>query len=315
MDAFESREGLAIVIGASSLDVVGRLENELRDGISNPSVIRTSFGGVARNVAENLARLGQPVALLSVVGKDRIGQELVDHTGQAGVDVSCIHRTDKFPTGFYMGIIGEEGTRKFAFDDMRISQQLSEAYITYNEDLISQASLIFVDANVPEESMRRIIEIAHYSDIPICADPTSVVLSPHLFPYLKDINIIVPNAQEAAALIGKTFNPDSIEQAMDAARKLVSLGVEEAFISIGENGICYASSETSGHFPGTASLVVDPTGAGDALTAAVLFAHLNEIPLDDAARLAVSAATLTTRYPGTVDPNLTLQLLYDEFAS
>ena len=315
MDAFESREGLAIVIGASSLDVVGRLENDLRVGISNPSVIRTSFGGVARNVAENLARLGQPVALLSVVGKDRIGQELIEHTGLAGVNVSCIHRTDLFPTGFYMGIIGEDGTRKFAFDDMRISQQLSEAYITYHEDMISQASLIFVDANVPEESMRRITEIARYCDIPVCADPTSVVLSPHLFPYLKEINIIVPNAQEAAALIGKPFNPESVEQVMEAARKLVSLGVEEAFISIGEKGICYASAETSGHYPGTPSLMVDPTGAGDAITAAVLFAHLNEIPLDDAARLAVSAANLTARYPGTVDPNLTLQLLYDEFAS
>ena len=314
MNTYDMQDGMAVIIGASSLDVIGRLENKLQPKVSNPSVIRTSFGGVARNVAENLARLGQSVSLLSVVGKDRIGDELVNHTQQAGVDMSCVHRTDLFPTGFYMGVLDESGNRKFAFDDMRISSHLSEAYITYNEELFNQASLVFIDANVPEASLRRIIEIARYLNIPICADPTSVVLSPHLFPYLKDINILVPNSQEASALIKKKIDPANVDEGIAAARKLVAMGVEEVFISIGDKGICYASSETSGHIPGIQTQVVDPTGAGDALTAAVLFSHLNGIPLDDAARLAVSAATITVRHQGTVYPGLNLQLLYDELS-
>jgi pseudouridine kinase len=52
-----------LIIGASGLDVVGRLEDDLLAGTSNPARIRAGFGGVARNVAENLARLGQPVQL------------------------------------------------------------------------------------------------------------------------------------------------------------------------------------------------------------------------------------------------------------
>lgn len=315
MEKNDLRDGLAVIIGASSLDVVGRLQKNLRLGTSNPSIIRTSFGGVARNVAENLARLGQPVVLLSVVGKDRIGDDLIAHTEQAGVDVSSIHRTDAFPTSFYMGVLEQDGSRKFAFDDMRISTQLSEAYITYNEDVFNQASLIFIDANVPEETLRRVIEIARYCDIPVCADPTSVVLSPHLFPYLKNIHILVPNALEASALIKKKFDPNDVEKASAAARQLVAMGVEEVFLSIGDKGICYASSETSGHIPGILTQVIDPTGAGDAVTAAVLFAHLNDIPLDDAARLAISAATITVRHQGTVDPNISLQLLYDELST
>ena len=58
--------------------------------------------------------------------------------------------------------------------------------------------------------------------------------------------------------------------------------------------------------------IVDPTGAGDALTAAVIFSMLNQIPLDDAVRLGVSAASLTLRHRGAVVPDLSLEKLYDQ---
>ncbi len=60
-----------LVLGAAGMDVVGRLESELKPATSNPARIRRSYGGVARNVAENLARLGQPVRLITVVGEDK----------------------------------------------------------------------------------------------------------------------------------------------------------------------------------------------------------------------------------------------------
>ena len=69
---------------------------------------------------------------------------------------------------------------------------------------------------------------------------------------------------------------------------------------------------TSGQIPAIHTEVVDPTGAGDALTAAVMFALLNDIPVDDAVRLGVSSATLTLRCPVSVVPDLSLQKLYDE---
>ncbi len=89
-----------LVIGAAGRDVIGRLEQEaLRPGVSNPAQIRTGFGGVARNVAENLARLGQPVSLISVVGRDRRGEELLEHAAAAGIDVTPVVRSPDLPTG------------------------------------------------------------------------------------------------------------------------------------------------------------------------------------------------------------------------
>jgi pseudouridine kinase len=77
-------------------------------------------------------------------------------------------------------------------------------------------------------------------------------------------------------------------------------------------GVAYASPEVSGLVPAVQTVILDPTGAGDALTAAVIFALLNEIPLDEAVKLGASAAALTLRTPGSVVPDLSLELLYDQ---
>jgi pseudouridine kinase len=303
-----------LVIGASGLDVVARLHKDLQMGTSNPARIRASFGGVARNVAENLARLGQPVSLLSVIGKDRIGDDILAYTRQAGVDVSAVYTTDKYPTGFYMGVLDEHGTRQFAFDDMRILDELSESYLAYNEDLFEKSGLVFLDANLPEKVMARAFKLAHKYKLPVCADPTSQSLVSRLKPYLRQLKLITPNCTEAGILTGQHFDAADRDAALEAARALISQGVSMVFITQAELGVCYATSETSGHIPAIHTTVVDPTGAGDALTAAVIYALMNDIEIDDAARLGVSAASLALRHPGTVFPDLSLERLYDELA-
>ena len=101
---------------------------------------------------------------------------------------------------------------------------------------------------------------------------------------------------------------------MEAAKCLVSQGVEIAIVTMAESGVSYATSETSGYVPPVRTNIVDPTGAGDALTAAVLFGLLNQMPIDDAVRLGVAAESLTMAYRGAVVPDLSLEKLYDQLA-
>jgi len=314
MKSRKTESDRVLVIGGSSLDVVGRLETSLQMASSNPAHIRTSFGGVARNVAENLARLGQPVSLLSVIGKDRIGDEVLAHTMQAGVDVSAVYTTDKFPTGFYMGVLNEDGIRQFGFADMRILEELTDSYIAYNEDLFEKAGLVFVDANLPDDALKEAFKLARKYKLAVCADPTSVSLAARLIPYFRQIKLIAPNRIEAGILTGQHFESGDRDAAMDCARTLVNQGIEIALVTLAEYGLCYATSETNGHIPAIRTKVADPTGAGDALVAAIIYALMNNIEIDDAARLGISAATLALRYAGTVYPDLSLEKLYDELA-
>ncbi len=76
-------------------------------------------------------------------------------------------------------------------------------------------------------------------------------------------------------------------------------------MTLGAQGLAYADRTGSGHVPAARTHIVDATGAGDALTAGVIFGLINNIPLDELVRLGVSAATLTLRSPESVVPELT----------
>ena len=305
-------EAPVLVVGAASVDVVGRLRGELKMGTSNPAQIRVSFGGVARNVAENLARLGHPVRLLTVAGADPDGDRLLEQAEGAGVDTSAVMRTPNYPTGHYLGAISTRGELQAALDDMRAMAMLTAAYLEEHAAHFKEASLLFLDANLSKKSLRKAFSLARQAKLPVFADPTSVSLAPRLAPFLDRITVINPNWNEAAILCDQPPGIPCSEDALESAKRLVSLGVGLAIVTLAQLGVCYATSETSGQMPAIRTEVVDPTGAGDALSAAVIFALLNDIPLDDAIRLGVSAATLTLRHQGSVLPDLSLEKLYDQ---
>ncbi|MCS6906588.1 MAG: carbohydrate kinase family protein [Anaerolineales bacterium] len=310
---FEFRsDGPVVVIGAAGVDIVGRLEGELHEGSSNPARIRITYGGVARNVAENLARLGQAVFLLTAVGQDEYGQRLVESARAAGVDTEYVIFCEDCLTGMYMGILNPKAEILFALDSMEVTRNLTPAYVRKHAPLFKKASFVFIDMNLPSETIRTVFSLAKRYRVPVCADPTSMYLAPRLLPYLAQTFLITPNFSEACLLAQQPEKPPSPPQALLIAKALVSQGVSVVIITLAEQGLCYASSETNGHIPAIQTEILDPTGAGDALTAAVLFALLNEMPLDEAVRLGVSAATLTLRYPGAVVPDLTLEKLYDQ---
>jgi pseudouridine kinase len=301
-----------LVIGAAGLDMVGKVRSGLRQHTSNPAQIRLSFGGAARNVAENLLHLGTPVNFLTVVGNDLPGYQIIDGLANVGANVEGVVHSDQYPTGTYLAILNREGRLEYGLDDMRILGELSPKAIHDRGELFSQSSILFIDANLSKETLRTIFSIAHKAKLPVCADPTSALLASKLIPYLGRLRLVVPNRIEASILSGRSTVPTNRREATQAAKQLVSQGVEIAIVTMAETGVCYATSATSGYVPPVRTEVIDPTGGGDALTAAVLFGLLNQMPIDDAVRLGVAAESLTLAYRGAVLPDLSLEKIYDQ---
>lgn len=304
-------DGPVLVIGAAGVDLVGRLSTAFKAGTSTPAKIRTTFGGVARNVAENLARLGNPVTLLTAVGDDENGYRLLEAVAETGVDTSRVLCCRDQSTGTYLAVIDSAGELALALDDMRVMNSLTSEYLKEHEEAFRGAALMLVDMNLGPKALRTAISLARKARIPIFCDPTSVSLARRMKPFLDRLYFVAPNASEAAVLCGLEVHPSDQGLALEAANCLVSSGVQIAVISLAEFGLVYATTEARGYIPAITTDIVDPTGAGDALTAALIFALLNDIPLDEAMRLGVSAASLTLRYPGAVYPDLSLEVLYN----
>jgi pseudouridine kinase len=308
----ESRELPVLVIGAAGWDMVGRVRSDLVRNTSNPAQIRLAFGAAARNVAESLLRLGTPVTFLTVVGADESGDRLINALASAGADVDAVLHSSQYPTGSYLAVVNPNGRLEYGLDDMRVLGELSSHYIHAHEYLFARSSLVFIDTNLSKQALRAVMSVSLRLGLPVCADPTSVILASKLLPYLRRLRLVVPNIGEASVLCGSKSTLTTRKDAISAAKSIVSQGVEIAIVTMAEAGVCYATSETSGFAPSVRTEVIDPTGAGDALTAAVLFGLINQMPIDDAVRLGVAAESITLSYRGAVVPDLSLEKLYDQ---
>ena len=304
-------EAHVLVIGAASIDTKGRPNQAIRPGTSTPGSVRASAGGVARNIAENLARLGESVVLLTAVGEDDAGRFILQQARQSGIEVSQVVVTPDHSTASYLAILDVAGNLVMSIYDMGIiGDTISARYIRQQRILFQKAKMIVLDANVPPEALRAVFRMARSFGLPVCADPTSASLAPVLRPHLHQLTLTTPNAAEAEALCGVRVTDR--ESGLAAAHRLVGMGVQIAITTLGATGLVYATSHESGHIPAIDSEIADLTGAGDALTAAVVFGLLNDVAVDEAVRLGVSAAALTVQCRETVCPGLSLERLYDQ---
>ncbi|MCW5849332.1 MAG: carbohydrate kinase family protein [Anaerolineae bacterium] len=300
-----------VVMGAASIDIKGRALEPLLPLTSNPGAIQLGLGGCARNVAENLARLGISTTLVSVVGSDLFGQAILSHTADAGVDVSPVIVSPDYHTGAYLTLLEAEGQTLVCLDDMSALEMLTPELVASQDDLFYGADMIIVDANLPQPTLECVAQLARSEGIPLCVDPTSVILAPKLTHLLNQIDLFVPNMAEAEVYCG--CDVGDREQAIGVARTLVKRGVGTAIVTLGAEGVAFATFDESGWIPAfPIDDIVDPTGVGAALTAGVIFGLLNQVPLDEAVRLGASAAALTLQSPETVRSDLNLDMLYDK---
>ncbi len=275
---------------------------------------RFSFGGVARNVAENLARLGQPVELITAIGSDRLGSDLLAHTRSCGVDVSVCQCVENCSTASYLAVYNQDAKLEVALEDMRVLSAITPAFLKQHEERFHEAGLVFVDANLSPQTLKTVMQLARKAGVPVCADTTSTRLARKLTPHQDKLFLLTANSAEASILCDHQPEVSERTSALEAARKLVDRDSEIVIITLAQFGVCYATPEVTGHVPAVRTKIVDPTGAGDALTASVLFGLVNGIPLDDSVRLGVTAASLVLKHSGPVLPGLSLERLYDELA-
>lgn len=299
------REPGIVVIGGANVDVKAQSDRPAIEHTSNPGRATTSSGGVARNIAENLARLGDQVHLISVVGRDPLGDELLDYTGASGVDVGCVVRTNR-PTGTYTAVLDSDGELLVAIADMSAVEELDPPALRARADLIRQAGLIVADGNLRRDSLEELLDLA--DGVRVIVEPVSV---PKVSRWREVIDervfALTPGREELAALSGMPTQTD--DELVAASRVLHDKGVQAVWVSLGDQGSLLSTIRDTEWFPAIPGMVTDVTGAGDAMLAAFCHVLLEEGTLAEAVRLGHAAAAVTVGSPHTVHPDLTLDLL------
>lgn len=303
--------GHILVVGAMLLDTKGKPTAGLEPGTSNPGTIRSTRGGTARNVAENLAHLGATVMLISAVGNDPTGERLLAQTAESGVDISHTLIIEGQNTGAYIALLDSDGSMTVALDDVTVMECITPDYLYKNRRLFRDAEMIMIDGSLTPSAMGTAVRLATKYDKPVCADPSSARLAYKLRPHLSKLHLVVPNEVEAAELCQIDFFGHDPDASLEMARQLVKKGVETVVVTLSDFGLDYATSDETGYISANYVQMVDSTGTGDAVTAAIMFGMLNDLSTVESIRLGAAAASLTLQTAATAVPDLSLDMLYD----
>lgn len=283
-----------VCFGGLHWDVKARLAEPLRRGTSNPVVTSRTPGGVAANVARSLARLGVPVAIVSVVGEG--AAPLLEAISAEGVDVSGVEVVAGAATASYTAILEPDGSLAAGIADMTVYEHMDRAWGLRRA---ARGDLWFADANIPAAGVEALHAASPGSDWFV--DPVSVAKSSRISGALDGAACVFPDELEAAALTGED-DPEV------AARTLVGLGSHRVVVTLGQAGVVVADGSGVVRRPAVApDRVADVTGAGDAFVAG----YLGGIALDadDPVTWGLAAASLAVETLETVPDDFGLPRL------
>ncbi|MDT0201715.1 carbohydrate kinase [Nocardioides sp. AE5] len=304
-----SDQPAVVVIGGANIDVKAHSLAPASQGTSNPGRGEMTPGGVGRNIAENLARLGTRTHLVANVGTDPIGDGLLAATSAAGVHVEHVRRTAT-ATGTYTAILDADGELVIAVADMAASDEMGPEAVEAARDLIGHASHVVLDGNLAAPTLARALDLCHEAGTRIVVEPVSVAKARLLSPALvadRPVFAVTPNADELTALTDLPARTD--RQLLKAAAQLHDRGVEHVWVRLGGRGSLLSSTGSHVFLDAHPIDVVDVTGAGDAALAAFVHALLDGKEPVEAAAWAHVAAALTINSPHTVRPDLTARLV------
>ncbi|WP_209737708.1 carbohydrate kinase [Aureimonas populi] len=301
----------AICIGGAVLDRKYHAREPLIFETSNPVDGHRSFGGVARNVAENLARLGVDVGFVSIVGDDETGRALTRHLRDLGADVSHVVTTAERPTAEYAAILGPGNDLVLGIADMEIFNLFQPAWLDRAWPHLASASWVFCDCNMPAAVIEALISRKAAARYKLAVDTVSSPKALRLPADLSGIDLLFTNHDEANALLaaGGERAPREPLEPCEAASALVGRGAREAVVTLGAGGYAVASRAGAALMRPVPAHPVDITGAGDAMIAGTLYQILQGEETPAATRTGALLATLTTESDSSVHPDLSQRLL------
>ncbi|MCR8547152.1 PfkB family carbohydrate kinase [Salipiger sp. P9] len=280
-----------LCIGSVLWDVIGRSASHMRQGSDVPGRITRLPGGVALNIAMTLARFGLNPALLSAVGRDREGNELIDACAQLGCDTRFVYRSDDLPTDRYMAVEGANGLIAAIADAHSLERAGARIFRALTDGTLGAADrpypgAIALDGNLTEALLDEIARDPAFAAADLRIAPASPGKAERLLPFLRaKRGVLYVNLEEAGLLCQAQF-----DSAPQAAARLVERGAARAVVTDGGDAACDASPEGLVAERPPEVLVTRVTGAGDTFMAAHIVAELRGADRAQALTLALDAA-------------------------
>lgn len=283
-----------LCIGSILWDIIGRSHLVMRQGSDVPGRITRLPGGVAMNIAMTLARFGMRPAVLTAIGRDAEGDELVTACGRLGVETAFVYRSDDLPTDRYMAVEGANGLIAAIADAHSLEAAGDKILRPLADGTLGSADApwrgpIALDGNLTAALLAEIAVSAVFAAADLRIAPASPGKAERLVPMLGHRGAVLYVNLEEAGLIAKA----EFAGAVAAAEGLLALGAARVLVTDGGRA-CAEGTRGAGVISGTPPkvMVTRVTGAGDTFMAAHIVADRRGATREAALDAAIRAAAV-----------------------
>ena len=288
------------IIGGINIDIEGRPNEPLKYQDSNPGKISISYGGVGRNITENVARMGGSVAMISAIGGDQMGLGAREHLASLGVDVSRVEVKKDATSAIYLSILNDKNDMELAISDMDVVKYIFPEVLEKNKDLLSSSKVIALDGNLQKETLEYAAE--NFSQTPIFFDPVSTPKAVRAAGIIGRLTCIKPNVMEAETLSGIKIETE--DDLREAGQWFVDQGVKMVFITLNKDGVYYKDADEEGFIRPGKVKIESATGAGATFSAAILIGMAKGLRVRDIAKYGMAAAQITMESSQAVNQDM-----------
>ena len=299
-----------LVLGASIVDIFGFCGRSYAQRDSIPGHVKVSFGGVCRNIAENLARVGVKTEFISILGDDENGKAILEHSRRLGYNMENSVFLEGQSTPTYMAILNQNGEMESAVVDMDSLNKMTPSFIDEKREVFENSEYVVVGSDGPE--LLEYILKKYEGKCKFILDPVSAKKAKEIRHLIKYFHTIKPNRFETEALCG--FKIESDEDLRKAGRFFIEQGVKNVFISLDSDGIYYITSTGE---EGTLACceaidVKNVTGAGDSFVAGIGYGYMNNLSIKDTLKYAVAMSIITITHEETINPKMSHEAVIEE---
>eukprot|EP00079_Xenopus_tropicalis_P015159 XP_004912514.1 PREDICTED: pseudouridine-metabolizing bifunctional protein C1861.05-like [Xenopus tropicalis] len=321
-----------VVIGGINVDFIAKAAHDsmVFGGQTNPGQVHQSFGGVGRNLADCLCRLGAKPLFISALGQDDHANSVMHYCSH--MDMGGVARLKGHNTATYCAVISGTGELSLGLGDMDIHQQITENYVSQFADCLAQARLVCIDGNIPLSTIQYVCGLSRRHGVPVCFEPTDEDKS--CKPFLSDswtaLSFISPNLKELIGInraLGYPVPqelPRALDDTLDMALTLSVPLLEHlacVIVTLGANGVLLCGHSHRGTLslglktkihtgemcavyypaaPVAAEEIVNVSGAGDSFMAGLLSGVLAQLDPNTCVRMGLLAARLSLCSQGPI---------------
>lgn len=259
-----------VVIGAVFVDIKGYPESNFIPAGRNAGRVEQVHGGVARNVAEDIANCELRPTFVSLVDKSGTGLDVIRKLKDHKVNTDYI-RTTRDGMGTWLAVFNNDGDVYSSISKRPDLLPIADILDEQGDEIISNADSIVIEICVDKEIVKRVFKLAKKNNKKVFAVVANMGIALERRDFLQSIDCFVCNLQEAGMLFSDDYMGKTKEEMEDIlSRKVVAARIPSMIVTMGGHGAVYADKYgNKGYCPARRVEVKDTTGAGDAFCAGV----------------------------------------------